>query len=87
MTKYVHETHTVLCLREWSLKHSGICIVWKTGTRMSAYDRWNHKNWRFNVTKCRPCWHWMIRFPFFQFIRDNCGFEVGTPNLFLWKIS
>lgn len=87
MKKIIHESHTVFSLREWSKKHPGIHIVQRTGNRLTARERWHPYNWRFLVTAGKPRWHWMIRLPFFQFTRDNSGFEIGTQNLFLWIVN
>lgn len=30
--------------------------------------------------------HWLIRLPFFYWEKNNGGFKIGLPNLYLWNI-
>lgn len=87
MKKFVHSTHTVYAFRDWTLKKSGIVLVLNTGNRILARDMWNPCNWRLRVYPGRlNPWHWFIRLPFFYLNRNNTGFEIGHPNLYLWVI-
>ena len=91
MKVFRHESHTVYVFREWKMiddkRHqSGICIIRKTGSRIPARSLFDHKNWRFTVPEKNFHRFWHIRLPFFLFNRDNCGIEVGHPNMFLWII-
>lgn len=68
-------------------KHqTGIVIIRRTGNRMKTRDLWNLANLRFCINPGKPRWHWMIRLPFFWFLKDNCSLEIGHPNLYLWLI-
>lgn len=38
-----------------------------------------HRQWKY--------FHWLIRFPFFYWEKNNGGFEIGLPNFYLWVIK
>ena len=45
-------------------------------------------NFRFIIHPCRnfQYFHWLIRTPIFYWEKNNGGFEIGLPNLYLWVI-
>lgn len=89
MQIFRHETHTVYVLRDYRNKkrdgyQTGVTLIHQTGRRMCARALWHPKNLLFYVQPGKLRWHWMIRLPFFWYERNNCGFEIGHPNLYLW---
>ena len=82
MDIYRHKTHTAFAIRNWNWYHSGLVIIHNTGNRIPILTLLNPKNWRFNIESN----FWCIRLPFFLFNKDNCGIEIGHPNLYLWII-
>lgn len=46
------------------------------------------KNIKFRIKPHREFryWHWTFRLPFFYWNKDNGGFKIGLPNLYLWVI-
>lgn len=45
----------------------------------------NIKFW-IHLNKQLKYWSWIIRLPFFYWVKDNGGFQIGLPNLYLWGI-
>lgn len=86
MKKFKHDTHTAWELRPWKAEKPGLVIIRNTGDKMTIFDRWNWRNFRFRVWRSKPRWHWLIRTPHFYLCRDNGGLEVGHPNLYFWWI-
>lgn len=82
MNIYHHKTHTAFAIRNWDQYHSGLVIIRNTGNRIPILTLLNPKNWRFNIESN----FWCICLPFFLFNKDNCGIEIGHPNLYLWII-
>jgi hypothetical protein len=76
--KFEHKGHIAYELRKGFvvIKHKiGNKIAWqRNGIRLI--------NAKFIIKRG----FWLIRLPFFYFHKNNCGFEIGLPNLFLWII-
>lgn len=87
MEKFKHDTHTVYTFRELVVgKRSAIVVIRETGNRTPIKEQLDPINYRFIVCPDRPRWKVWIRLPFFKFTHDNCGFEIGSQNLYLWYI-
>jgi hypothetical protein len=56
-------------------------FIRKTGSKMNLKTLFH--NWKLYVHKK----FWIIRAPFFWLSRNNGGWEIGTPNLYLWVIT
>lgn len=88
MNVFRHSTYTAYEIRPWKIRQRGIVIIRETGNRINARSLWNVHNWRFIVKPSRfNRWHWLIRFPFFYFERNNVDIKIGYPNLYLWIIQ
>lgn len=81
MEKYEHRTHTVWCIRRWSLENKGICLIKETGNKKKLKEI--IQNMRFRVHGK----HIFIMLPFFYFYKDNCNIHIGTVNRYLWVIK
>lgn len=63
------------------IKHLDKIKFWfpKRGIVNIKFHIYPHAEWKY--------WHWLIWLPFLCFEKDNGGYKIGFPNLYLWIIK
>lgn len=83
MRVFRHKGHNVYCITKNIniVKKKDKIKFWFGKLRFANFKLFIYPNrqWRY--------FHWLIMFPFFYWQKTNGGFQIGLPNMYLWRIK